>query len=782
MRISQRLVLLVSVPLAVTVTFSGLALAPATSQAVDAHRLTDMVRAAQAASDLAHDLQRERSAATVLVADGSGAASFRKRAEATDDSAARFSARRAALDSLPEKARGALDRVAGALSDLPSLRAQARSGSSSLSALVFRYRILIADLVSYRDGIAQAEGVRTDIADRIHAVASLSRAGESLGQQQVTVLRALSGGGFTPASKQTFDATRLDYDDAVRNMYTLGPAEWRTLLERRLSGSRAVAARRLEDQAARSGTGEELTVSGREWSQATSERLELLQSVESRVDDALLDSVASERNRLTGWAVGEALLVVAALVGAVVFALRLGRVMIHRLRDLRNAAHEVAHHGLPETMRELSRPGALTGTTPEKVAERNGSPLPADGGDEIAELGEAFNAVHYETIRLAAQRTRSHERFAETLVGVARRGGQLTSVMVSELDAVQRDESDPERMKVLFALDHLAVRMERNTNSLLVLAGHGQGRVRASDVPCSSVIVAAAQQTEQFNRVSVGAVDDIHIAARVVHDLAHLLAELLDNATRFSPPDTEVGVAVWRMYDRAVVAVVDEGVGIPAERRAVLNAELANPRTDVGGVRSMGLHVVAKLAARHGIVVELRDSSGSGTIAEVTLPAAVVTTGPRNGSDEVFTPTARPAPRGRGTLGNPQGEEPAPRHDRPSAPPAHGARPGPASGPSPHTAPAPPRPADTVAGVSAAGLPVRRPRRHQDHAGADASPERTAAAAPPAGGRPAPRRRDSRQIADVLTAYAQGIDRSTTGRRGDDTTAPRTHRRPHRPT
>ncbi|EST26541.1 hypothetical protein N566_23740, partial [Streptomycetaceae bacterium MP113-05] len=643
MRIRQRLILLVSVPLAVTVTFSVLALAPATSRAVDANRMTDMVRTAQAARDLVHDLQRERSAATTLVTDGTGDTGFRKRATATDRSVAAFTARRAELSDVPGKAREALDRVAEGLDALAPLRAQARSGSSALSALVFRYRILIADLVSYRNGIAQADGVPTDVADRLHASAALTRAGESLGQQQVTVLRAMSGGGFTPASQQTFDATRLDYDDAVRTMYSLGPPEWRSLLERRLSGPRALGARRLEDEIARRKPEEDLSVTAGEWDAATSKRLDLLRSVEKRIDESLLRSVTADSTRLAWWAGSEALLVVAALVATVLFALQLGSGMVRRLRDLRNAAHQVASRGLPQAMRELSRSGALTGMTAEKVAERTGSPVDTTGGDEIGEVGEAFNAVHYEAIRLAAQRARTHEKFAETLVGVARRGGQLTSVMVSELDAVQRDESDPERMEVLFALDHLAVRMERNTNSLLVLAGHGQGRVRSSDVPCSSVIVAAAQQIERFHRVAGRAVDDVHIAARVVHDLAHLLAELLDNATRFSPPDSEVGVSVWRLYDRAVVTVVDEGVGIPPERLALLNADLAEPRTDVGGVRSMGLHVVGKLAARHGIAVELRDSSGPGTIAEVTLPAALVTTGPRGpGGDGVFSPTPPP--------------------------------------------------------------------------------------------------------------------------------------------
>lgn len=740
MRISRRLLLLVSVPLAVAVAFSGLALAPATSRAVEAHRLTEMIEAAAAAGDLAHKLQRERAAATALVTDD-GDVDFPASAAATDESIEDFRLQRDDLSSVPATAQAALDRIAGSLEELDSLRAQVRSGSSTLSALAFRYRILIADLISYREGVAQADGVEADTADRIRAAAALSRAAEHLSRQQVTVLKALDGGGFTPASHRTFDATLLGYGESVRVMFDLGPPEWRTLLERTLSGPKALEAKRLQDRVGRSAPNQRLDVSAGKWRSATSDRIALLWSVEGRVDRTVLDTVGSAATTLVWWTAGEVFLVLLTLIAAVLFAFRLGRVMIRRLRELRNAARQVAHHGLPHVMRELARPGALSGATPEQVALRSGNPVATTGRDEIGEVGEAFNAVHYEAVRLAAQRAHFHEKFAETLVGVARRGAQLTSVMVSELDAVQRDESDPERMRVLFALDHLAIRMDRNTNSLLVLGGHGQGRVRSSDVPCSSVIVAAAQQIERYDRVSVGAVEDgIQIAARVVHDLAHLLAELLDNATRFSPPGTDVGVAAWRLFDRVVVAIVDEGVGIPPERRDALNAELAEPRTDVGGVRSMGLQVVSQLAARYGIVVELRDSAGQGTIAEVTLPAAVLTE-PRHGTAEDPEPFDGFRPRA-------DGRAPAP----PAQPRA------PAAGPvAPQRVPQPERtgPADRFAGLSPAGLPMRR----RQPAGRPAADESTSqhAAAP----KPSPRRRDSRQVSDVLTAYAQGINRST---------------------
>ncbi|MFD3482395.1 nitrate- and nitrite sensing domain-containing protein [Streptomyces sp. NPDC058665] len=796
MKINRRLVLLVTVPLVVAVTFAVLALAPATQQALQANRLTAMVDVASSVSELTHHLQRERASATALVSTQGDTDAFRKSSNATDKSVAKFRSQRDSLSSVPGNAQRALDRIDQFIEELPSLRAQVRSGGSTVTALTFGYRIVIADLIDYRDGIAQADGVDSDVADQIRAAAALSRASEHIGQQQVAVMRAQATGGFTQASKRTFDATRLGYTEATGVLFDLGPQQWRTWLERTLSGPKALEARRLEDEVSRTAADQELTVKPEEWQKASTDRLDLLRSVESRIDSSVLNTVTETRTALAWLAGGEVTLVLLTLISAVVVAVRLGRVMIRRLRDLRNAAHEVAHTGLPRVMTDLSQPGALSGATPEQVAERSGNPVKTTGLDEIGEVGEAFNAVHHEAVRLAAQQAHIHEQFAETLVGVARRGAQLTTVMVSELDAVQRDEADPERMKILFALDHLAIRMERNTNNLLVLGGYGHGRVRSADISCSTVIVAAAQQIERFDRVSLGVIESgIGIAARVVHDVAHILAELLDNATRFSPPDKQVGVAVWRLWDRAVVQIVDEGVGITAERRATLNKGLLEPKSGIGDVRSMGLHVVARLAARHGIVVELRDSSGPGTIAEVTLPANVLAPAPKETAPPVqggpgerpgvqyeaprpitapgnvgrrktagagdYSPAGAVAagangsqgsngstdPRGTGSSrsdakGNPRGDE-RERANKPAQHPVHA------------------EPVPRIAGVSSSGLPLRQrntPQQWPKLGKRDGADQRSGAAPKP------PRRRDSRQVSDVLAAYAQGINRSTSNR------------------
>ncbi|WP_245997017.1 sensor histidine kinase [Streptomyces armeniacus] len=797
----------------VAVAFAARALTPATSQAVQADRLTTMVEAAASAGDLAYKLQHERAAAAAVMASQGDAAQLQTASKATDASVNRYRQQRDGLSKLPATTESTLDRIDRSLDELPSLRAQARSGASSLSSMAFGYRIVVADLIAYRDGIAQADGVEANVADHIRAAAALSKATEYVGQQQVTVVRAMDDGGFTPASQRSFDATRLGYTESTAVVSALGPGEWRSWLDQTLAGPKALASQRLEDEVGRSHHGENLEISPTQWQKATSDRLGLLHSVERRADADVLKTVKDQRTTYIWWAVGELCIVLVTLVGALFIAYRLAKVMIRRLRHLRNAANEVAHERLPQVMTALAEPGAVSGATPDEIAERAGKPLESLGQDEIGEVGEAFNAVHYAAVRLAAEQAEAHEKFAETLVGVARRGAQLTSVMTSELSTVQREELDPERMEVLFALDHLAIRMERNANNLLVLGGYGRGRVRTADAPCTSVIYAAAQQIERFGRVSLGHVDpSIGIAARVVDDVAHLLAELLDNATRFSAPDTQVGVAAWHLWDRAVVQIVDEGVGMNDERRAELNAKLAEPQSDVGGVRSMGLQVAARLAARHGIVVEMRASSGPGTIVEVTLPKGALATlpqeeipaperrdAPPSAADAAAQAGAAPvgAPPATGAGGTPDadglvgGRRPAPvpgagpplrlrgrgHDDRAGTPNGHGGsrtaapgsgtdRPAPVDEGSeasehgserrPPSWAAQTSAEPRVAGISAAGLPVRKRRTPGEGAGPEGAEQRPAPKA-----KKAPKRRDSRQVSDVLAAYAQGINRST---------------------
>ncbi|HEX6497526.1 MAG TPA: ATP-binding protein, partial [Micromonosporaceae bacterium] len=214
-----------------------------------------------------------------------------------------------------------------------------------------------------------------------------------------------------------------------------------------------------------------------------------------------------------------------------------------------------------------------------------------------------------------------------SFVNLGRRNQNLLVRQLDLITSLENAEVDADSLASLFQLDHLATRMRRNDENLLVLAGADSTRVQRQPAALIDVLRAAQSEVEHYTRVELGVVDrDIEIAAHAVNDLVHLIAELLDNATVFSPPDSAVVVEARRVGDRAVLYVEDHGIGMSAEQMAELNERLATPpMVDVAVSRMMGLVVVARLANRHGIKVELRPAPERGTIADVLLPTTVLT-------------------------------------------------------------------------------------------------------------------------------------------------------------
>jgi anti-sigma regulatory factor (Ser/Thr protein kinase) len=213
------------------------------------------------------------------------------------------------------------------------------------------------------------------------------------------------------------------------------------------------------------------------------------------------------------------------------------------------------------------------------------------------------------------------------VVQLTHRSQRLSARVISRIDRLEQGEEDPDRLAELFELDHLITRMRRNEEDLLVLAGAASVRVRTEPVALIDVLRAAQSEIEHYTRVGFGEVErDVLVAAPAVTDLVHLVAELLDNATAFSPSDVVVVVEARRTDDGLMLTVEDAGPGLSAAELADLNARLADPgRFDPDSAQALGLAVVARLAARHHLRVELRPAdSGAGTLAEVALPATLL--------------------------------------------------------------------------------------------------------------------------------------------------------------
>ncbi|MEU1007330.1 nitrate- and nitrite sensing domain-containing protein [Streptomyces sp. NPDC005890] len=311
--------------------------------------------------------------------------------------------------------------------------------------------------------------------------------------------------------------------------------------------------------------------------------------------------------------------VVVALLLAFILAGAVARQMSRSMRQLRNAAFGIAEQRLPMLVDQLSR------TDPGRVDTRV-APIPITTKDEIGEVARAFDQVHREAVRLASEQALLRGNINAIFTNLSRRNQSLIEGQLTLITDLENNEADPDQLENLFKLDHLATRMRRNGENLLVLAGEEPGRRWDQPVPLVDVLRAASSEVEQYERIELSGVPEAEIHGRAVTDLVHLLAELLENATTFSSPQTKVRVTATRLPDgRVMIEIHDKGIGLTAEDFADINHKLANPPTvDAAISQRMGLFVVGRLSDRHGIRVQLRPSGEqAGTTSLVMLPDAI---------------------------------------------------------------------------------------------------------------------------------------------------------------
>ncbi len=627
--ITRRLIALVTVPLVFTGGFAAWALTTTGREAVSAARLMDLVSVAQEAAVLADRLQDERAAATAVLVGRSPfeqQAEYRRLADHTDEAIGNYRRVRADVRSASTGTQVLLARIDDQVGRLPSVRDDVREGPTvALSAVTFAYRITIADLVSLRETVAQANGGSAELLGHIRAAGALSRATEYSARLQIEVLQAIAaGGGTTPADQQAIMSTRAGYREAMAFFDELAPAQWQDWLDHALTGPDVQVAQGLEDQVARAPVGTSLQLDTTRWITATRAQNGLLHQVERQVDESIRAEVEQVYGGKLAWVVAEAAVVLVALMLAVVLAIGQSRSMISRLRALAGAARVTAFVSLPQTVERLRAIGPET-VDPEAFANQAAAPIPDAGSDEIADVSQAFLAVHRQAIITAADLANMRAGLSQILLHLARRNQRLVGGLIRELDGAERGEDDPDRLAALFRLDQLATRMGRYNDNLLIMGGQTASRVDATNVTLDTVFRGAQSKIERYQRIRTAAMHTpIFVRGTAVHDLTNLLAELLDNATQFSEPDSVVDVAAGISDGRVVIQVRDLGVGIPPRRLDQFNHILATPPPiDVSAVRSMGLTVVAHIAARHAILVRLAPGSQGGTIAHVLVPREV---------------------------------------------------------------------------------------------------------------------------------------------------------------
>ncbi|MBN3452792.1 sensor histidine kinase [Mycobacterium sp. DSM 3803] len=322
----------------------------------------------------------------------------------------------------------------------------------------------------------------------------------------------------------------------------------------------------------------------------------------------------------TSDAIRDAILVAVAIISALVIVLLVARSLVRPLRTLRDSALKVAHEDLAseiERVRSGGEPGTVT-------------PLPVYTTEEVGQVAHAVDELHQQAVFLAGEQAQLQTQVSDMFETLSRRSRSLVDQQLSLIDRLERNEDDPERLESLFRLDHLAARMRRNGANLLVLSGSKVTREHSEPVPIATIINAATSEVEDYTRVVAATVPETEIVGSASGDLIHLLAELLDNALRYSPPISQVRVtAVHAGNGGMVIEVSDVGLGMTDSDLRVANIRLqsggeVNPYT----ARHMGLFVVGRLAGQHGLVVRLRstipDEPNSGTTAGVYVPAELL--------------------------------------------------------------------------------------------------------------------------------------------------------------
>ncbi|MEV0020759.1 nitrate- and nitrite sensing domain-containing protein [Streptomyces atroolivaceus] len=355
------------------------------------------------------------------------------------------------------------------------------------------------------------------------------------------------------------------------------------------------------------------------WMAAATAKFEGYTTVEKELVDKAVTEAAEISTDARNDAVVNGLIVIISLLAAFIIAGLMARQMSRSMRQLRTAAFGIAEQRLPMLVDQLSR------TEPGRVDTRV-QPIPITSQDEIGEVARAFDQVHREAVRLAAEQAMLRGNVNAIFTNLSRRNQSLIEGQLTLITDLENNEADPDQLESLFKLDHLATRMRRNGENLLVLAGEEPGRRWNQPVPLVDVLRAASSEVESYERVELTGVPESEIHGQAVTDLVHLLAELLENATTFSSPQTKVRVTATRLPDgRVMVEIHDKGIGLTAEDFADINHKLANPPTvDAAVSQRMGLFVVGRLADRHGIRVQLRPSGEqAGTTSLVMLPDAI---------------------------------------------------------------------------------------------------------------------------------------------------------------
>jgi signal transduction histidine kinase len=620
------------VPIVLVLVLGALLIADFSNQA-SAVSAGDRFMALEAdTAGLVDQLEAERVQAAVFVQDNRGdAGALRDRFAATDTAVHTLTAAVGDPASLGGAASGAWKLREG-LIGLGGLRNQVTGTGTDAAGVIAGYTEILGQAVAFEASLDRQLSSE-DAMGLAAGLAALTEAREQVALQHAVIATAITRQLMLPADGDAVRAADARLGSAVDQFWAAldEPAQLR--FGGWITGPANLHRQELKQTAlSRLGGRGQLGIAAAEWDQVNEAVLGQMhdsgQGLRSAILDARNGERAEDRNRAGIYSV--ILLLALLATGAVVYLI--GRSMLRPLRVLRDTAMDVAERRLPKAVE-----GMRAGEAPDVHVR----PTPVTTLEEFGQVARAFDAVHGQAVRLAAEQAALQTGVRSMFVNLSRRSQGLVERQLKLIEQLERNEQDSEQLANLFQLDHLATRMRRNSESLLVLAGSDAGRRGGQQVPLVDVLRAAVSEIDQYQRVVVQQPPRVDMVGRAAGDVVHLVAELLENATNFSPPQTQVVVSATRLGDREVVVeIADQGIGMPADELALVNDRLAGQGdVDVAASRRMGLFVVGRLAARHSIQVRLAGGEpsaevGGGITATVTVPAELIAAGAGEDSTE----------------------------------------------------------------------------------------------------------------------------------------------------
>jgi signal transduction histidine kinase len=641
-RIRSKLALILFVPLVAVLALATVRLIDVGGRAYDAGQVEELTKLSADIAELTQSLHDERMAAAVYLSarrpDARSypdptlykAATDQYKAEIdgypaavrqTDAQIQTYTANRRALNSPPPAVQDRLNRIDDHLRTMDATRQKIIDRDQiAVSEAVLRYSVVITDLVGYGDVLSQFAGDGT-VADGLRAQSAFTQAKAGASEQEATAYAADVSGDVSDEQRSALIATQTTQQEALLAFSLVASPAQRTLVDSTVTGDAVNLADQVSTQLARGDLVEPNTIV-----QTFGSVVDLMRWAEQQLESQSIKAASDESASVTRQTTVEAVLVLLVLIIAIVLAVLLARSLNLSLRRLREGALSVANRDLPDAVARLRDVRNLGDGGADDIVRQVRDPIQLGTRDEVGQVAQAFNVVHREAVRIAAEQAALRTSVSAMFLNLARRSQSLVDRMIGELDQIERGEEDPKRLAQLFELDHLATRMRRNDENLLVLAGADSSAPRREDALLVDALRAAQSEVELYNRIEFGTVDtDISITALAVNDVVRLVAELLDNATRFSPPNTVVVADGRRIRDYVVIQVEDRGLGMSEDQMDVLNRRLAEPpNVDVAAFRLMGLAVVGRLASRYGIRVELRANIEGGTVAQLVLPSTIV--------------------------------------------------------------------------------------------------------------------------------------------------------------